>query len=259
VRIASLQLEVPDHETRSDRLRRVTSMIAELPEADLILLPEIWTVGYFSFDRYAPDAEMLSGETAVAMSEAARRKGAYLLAGSLVEADGEHLYNTSLFFDRNGELLATYRKIHLFGYGSAETRILTPGSQVVTAKTEFGTVGISTCYDLRFPELYRAQVEQGAEFLLVVSAWPYPRLHHWIPLNQVRAIENQAYLISCNCAGINQGKQYLGHSMVVDPWGATVAAGNERPAVITATVDPGLVRSCRAEFPPLQDRVLRSR
>lgn len=256
VRVAALQIDVPDTESKHERIRRVVSMIEALPDVDLILLPEIWNVGYFGFDHYASGAETATGETATAMSEAARKKGAYLAGGSFVERDGDNLYNTTLFFDRQGALLATYRKMHLFGYGSDETRLLTPGTDVVTAKTEFGIVGLSTCYDLRFPELYRAQVDRGAEIFLIVSAWPFPRVQHWVTLNQARAIENQAYLISCNCAGLNQGRQYVGHSMVTDPWGTTVAASSERPTILFATIDPEVVRSNRAEFPPLQDRVL---
>jgi predicted amidohydrolase len=256
VRVAALQIEVPDAESPAERLLRVTTKIAALPDIDLILLPEIWNVGYFNFDCYALDAEAAAGETATALAAAARGKGAYLLAGSIVERDGDNLFNLSLLFDRNGELVASYRKIHLFGYGSAETQVLTPGREVVTATTGIGTIGLSTCYDLRFPELYRQQVEQGAEYFLVVSAWPFPRLHHWVTLNHARAIENQAYLVSCNCAGMNQGRHYLGHSMVTDPWGTTVAATAERPDVLMATIDRRVVRECRAEFPALHDRVL---
>lgn len=258
MRIASLQIAVPDTESKAERLRRVTGLIESLPEVDLVLLPEIWNIGYFGFDRYAAEAEPLDGETASAMAAVAQKRGIYLLAGSFVEkaADGK-LYNTTLLLGRQGQRLAAYRKIHLFGYGSAETQILTPGREVVTAETEFGTVGLATCYDLRFPELFRAMVDRGAEIFLVASAWPFPRLHHWTTLNQARAIENQAYLISCNCAGSNLGRLYLGHSMVTNPWGAVVAASDDRPATVFAEVDVAVVRQCRAEFPPLQDRVLR--
>lgn len=256
LRVASLQLEVPDGETKAQRLERVEKLILDLPDVDLVLLPEIWNVGYFNFDAYADGAEPLDGPTMTRMSEVARRKRIYLLAGSFVERDGDGLYNTSVFFGRDGKRLATYRKIHLFGYGSAETRLLRRGDRVVTVPTEFGTVGLSTCYDLRFPELYRAQVDAGAEFFLVSSAWPFPRLGHWVTLNQARAVENEAFLISCNCAGMNQGRQYLGHSMVVDPWGTVVASAGDRPTVLRAEIDPALVRAVRAEFPPLADRVL---
>lgn len=256
VRVAALQIEVPDSESKEQRLQRVSGMIDALPDVDLILLPEIWDVGYFSFDGYAAGAEPACGPTARAMSQAARTKNAYVVAGSFVEREGDNLYNTTLLFDRQGEVIATYRKMHLFGYGSDETKLLTPGMEVVTAPTDFGTVGLSTCYDLRFPELYRAQVDQGAEYFLIVSAWPFPRLEHWNILNRARAIENQAYLISCNAAGINRGKQYVGHSAVTDPWGTPVAATSERPAVLLAEIDPEVVRSNRSDFPPLNDRVL---
>lgn len=242
IRVASLQIEVPDAESKAEQVRRVRGEIAALPEVDVVLLPEIWNVGYFGFDTYRDQAEPLGGETAAAMADAARRKGAYLLGGSIVERDGDDLFNTSLLFDRRGNLLlATYRKIHLFAYGSAETRLLTAGRDVVTVPTELGTIGLSTCYDPRFPELYRAQLGRGAELFLVVSAWPFPRLHHWVPLNQARVIENQACLISRNCAGLNQGRHYVGHSMVTDPWGAAVAGAEERPGTV---LGPSTSRWC---------------
>lgn len=256
-RCAALQIETPDTESKVQRLQRVSALIRSLPAVDLILLPEIWTTGYFTFDRYAADAEDLAGETVAILADAARDAGAYLLAGSMVERAGDALYNTSLLFNPAGELAATYRKIHLFGYGSLETQILTPGRDIVTVPTPFGVLGLSTCYDLRFPELYRAQVDRGAEMFLVVSAWPFPRLEHWLVLNRARAIENQAYVISCNCAGLNGGSRLLGHSMVTNPWGTVIAGTDDRTTVLHATLDPGVVNDCRAEFPPLRDRVLK--
>lgn len=257
VRVAALQLEIPEAERKGERLARVLSMLERLPQVDLVLLPEIWPTGYFGFETYREEAEALGGETMTAMAEAARGLGVYVLAGSMVERQGDALYNTSVMFDPTGRVLATYRKMHLFGYGSLETQLLTPGTEVVTADTAFGAVGISTCYDLRFPELYRAMVDRGAEFFLVVSAWPFPRLEHWLVLNRARAIENQAYVVACNCAGIDRGRQYLGHSMVTSPWGTVIAAADERPTVLLASLEPHQVRECREEFPPLRDRVLR--
>ena len=128
---------------------------------------------------------------------------------------------------------------------------------MVTAATDFGRVGLACCYDLRFPELFRRMVDQGAEFFLVCSAWPYPRLESWIMLNRVRALENEAFLVSSNCVGITRGKQFVGHSMVVDPWGAIVAGAGDEETVVRAEVDPGMVARVRSVFPPLRDRVLR--
>jgi predicted amidohydrolase len=127
---------------------------------------------------------------------------------------------------------------------------------VVTVQTDFGIWGLATCYDLRFPELFRAMVDQGAEAFLVCSAWPYPRLEHWLMLNRVRALENEAFLISSNCVGSSRGKHFCGHSLVVDPWGCAVAGAGDEPGIVWADVDPAAVARVRSVFPPLRDRVL---
>lgn len=258
MRIASIQLAIREGEPKEARVERALAVVRGCSGADLVLLPEIWATGYFGFDRYHEEAETLEGPLVAAAAEQARALGAWVHLGSFVErrADGSFT-NTSVLLDREGRPVATYRKIHLFGYGSAETEVLTPGTEVVTAPTDFGRVGLATCYDLRFPELFRRMVDQGAEFFLVCSAWPYPRLEHWMILNRARALENEAFLISSNCVGGGAGKQFCGHSQVVDPWGTPVASAGDEEAVVWAEVDPGYVARVREAFPPLRDRVLK--
>lgn len=257
MRIASLQLAIGDDETKEARVERAMDLVATCQGADLVLLPEIWNTGYFAFDRYRDEAETLDGPTAAAAAAQAKALGAYVHLGSFVERTPEGTFtNTSVLFDRHGHRVATYRKIHLFGFGSDETKALTPGTEVVTANTEFGRVGLATCYDLRFPELFRRMVDEGAEFFLVCSAWPYPRLEHWLMLNRVRALENEAFLVSANCVGVTRGKQFCGHSQVVDPWGAIVAASGDEETIVWADVDPSMAARVRHVFPPLRDRVL---
>jgi predicted amidohydrolase len=175
--------------------------------------------------------------------------------GSLVEKEGDRLYNTSVLIGPDGEITACYRKIHLFGYQSDETRLLTPGSDVTVAELPWGICGLSTCYDLRFPELFRRMTDRGVTVFLVTSAWPMARLAAWRLFNRARAHENLAFLISCNCAGINAGRQYAGHSMIVDPWGLVAAEGGDGEDIVTSEIDPGLAAEARAEFPALADRV----
>lgn len=257
IKVASLQLKITDDQTKEERLAYAQKQMDKVRDADLILLPEIWNIGYFSFDQYESQSETLDGPTVNAMAEKAREINAYVFAGSFVEKDGKKLYNTSVMLDKKGKILSTYRKMHLFGYGSAEAELLTPGSEIVTIKTEIGNLGLSTCYDLRFPELYRRMMERGAEIFLVTAGWPFLRVANWVALNQVRALENICYLISCNCSGINRGKQFLGHSMVVDPWGVVIAGSAEEERIVTAEIDPSLVHKIRDDFPPLRDRVLK--
>jgi predicted amidohydrolase len=256
VRIASIQLEMADRPKEAN-VAHALSMLDQVPAADLILLPEIWPCGFFAFDRYAAESEALDGPTVSVFRREASARGCHLLMGSLVERDGANLFNTTVFIGPGGEIIARYRKIHLFGYQSDETKLLTPGQEAVVVDTPWGRTGFSTCYDLRFPELFRRLVDRGAEIFLVASAWPLARIEAWRLFNRARAHENLAFLISCNCAGENAGKRYGGHSMVVDPWGKVLAEGGEGGAIVTAEIDSAQVERARAEFPALADRVLR--
>ncbi|MGO0061248.1 carbon-nitrogen family hydrolase [Brevibacillus fluminis] len=255
--VASVQVEIKDDETKEQRIQRVESTLDTLEGYDLIVLPEIWATGYFSFDRYTEEAEPMDGPFVARFSAKAKALGAYLFAGSFVESDGDKFYNTSVMFDPQGRQIASYRKIHLFRYGSDEGKLLTRGDDITVVDTSFGKVGLATCYDLRFPELFRRQVDRGAELLLVTSAWPHRRLMHWNLFNQVRALENQCYLIASNCAGTTRGTLLGGHSQVVDPWGVVIASGGEQEAIVKAQIDLGQIAHIRETFPQLKHRVLR--
>ncbi|CCG02354.1 Putative amidase [Blastococcus saxobsidens DD2] len=174
-------------------------MVADAAGADLVVLPELWLPGYFAFDSYADLAEPLHGDTVEAAREWARRLGCHLHMGSVLERDElGHLHNTAVMIGPGGDILHTYRKIHVFGYKSREAELLTPGEQVSAVTTGLGRLGTTTCYDLRFPELYRGLVDDGAETIVVCSAWPAARLAHWRLFTSARAVEEQVVLIACN-------------------------------------------------------------
>jgi predicted amidohydrolase len=254
MRIASIQLSVVEDD-KAAAVDKAVGLIRRCKGADLVILPEIWTVGFLSFDHYIPEAEDRYGPTLTAMREAAREIGAHLHAGSFVEKDGDRCFNSSYLISPDGDILANYRKIHLFGYKSRETEILTPGESITVVETPLGNIGMATCFDLRFPELFRAMVDKGAEIFLICSAWPYPRLEHWLMLNRVRAMENQCFLISANCTGLNRGVQFVGHSMVTDPWGTVLAGGGDKEIIIQTEIDLADLRAARQEFPGLASRV----
>ncbi|MGE5255641.1 MAG: carbon-nitrogen family hydrolase [Hyphomicrobiales bacterium] len=256
MKVASLQLEMADR-PKEKNVGNALALIERVPEVDLILLPEIWPCGFFAFDRYARDGEPLDGPTVTAFRQKAAERRCYILMGSLVERDVDGLFNTTVFIGPGGDLVARYRKIHLFGYQSDETRLLTPGKEVVMVDAPWGRTGFSTCYDLRFPELFRLMVDRGAEIFLIPSAWPLARIEAWRLFNRARAHENLAFLASCNCAGENTGKRYGGHSMIVDPWGKVLAEGGEGGEIVTAEIDVGEAARARKEFPALADRVFR--
>lgn len=221
---------------------------------ELIVLPEIWNVGYFAFDQYREAAEPIDGPTMQRLQGLAAELDVYLHTGSIVEVDGGDYYNTSALIDPDGEVLDTYRKIHLFGYDSREQQLLTPGERVTAIETQFGTVGLTTCYDLRFPALYRALLEAGVDLMLVCSAWPQARLDHWQLLTRTRALESQVMLAAANLAGTNAGVELAGRSCIVDPTGVPVADAGTGTGTVLAEFDPSAVAAAREEFPVLDDR-----
>lgn len=237
MKLALAQLDI-EHGDVEGNVERAVEVIAEAAtqNADLVCLPEIFNLGYFAFAEYASAAEGLSGPTLSRISETAADHGINVLAGTVVEdlapsasapetADvprpaDEGLSNTAVLFDRNGTRRAIYRKHHLFGYESDESELLVPGEDPTSGICEIEgfTVGITTCYDLRFPELYRELIEQGVSLVLVPSAWPYPRVEHWMTLSRARAIENQVYVATINGSAEYKGTRLLGRSSVFDPW-----------------------------------------
>ncbi len=254
MKIGIIQLAIDDSKSKREKLEYVGKMIDGLRGTDLVVLPEVWNLGFFAFADYRSQSEPLQGETISFLSSRAAENGCYIFTGSLIERRGDRYYNTCALLDRKGAVLGQYSKMHLFGYGSAEGEILTPGDEITVVPTEFGQVGLCICYDLRFPELYRKMVDLGAEFIINCAAWPYPRVEHWTLLNQARAVENLSYIISCGCAGSSQGKAFIGRSMVIDPWGTVVASASERENVLKVEIDPALVKAVRDEFPALRDR-----
>jgi predicted amidohydrolase len=256
LKIASIQMDVSDRLPQDNRTR-AAALIDRAAGSDLIVLPELWNVGYFSFDKYQIGSETAEGETIEMIRAKAREHRVCIMSGSIIEREGDNLFNTNYLIDSEGKILGKYRKIHLFGFGSKEKQLLTAGTDVVALRTAFGCVGLSTCYDLRFPELFRSMLEMGAEVFIVSSAWPKARLNHWILFNQARALENLSFLISANCVGVSGGVELAGHSMVVDPYGNPIADAGESEAIMTATIDLKEVSKARSEFPAVEDRVLR--
>ena len=235
--------------------------------ADLAALPEVWTY-MGSARRHREVAEAVPGPTSEWLAETARRRSMWILGGSILEAgDDGAVFNTSLLFDRNGELVARYRKIHLFDVDLPgqppirESFTYTPGEEVVTAETEFGRAGLSICYDVRFPELYRALVTGGAEVLFVPSAFTAETgKDHWDVLIRARAIESQAFVVAPAQWGTwgppEQNRRCFGNSLVVDPWGRVVVRAPDGVGVALADLDLEDVRRVRERLPALRHRRL---
>jgi predicted amidohydrolase len=247
---------------RAANLERATTLVREAAArgARLVVLPEVFAWRGPRSEE-GPVAEPIPGPTTDRMGALARDLGVHLCAGSVLErAPGEpRPYNTSCVFDPTGKLVARYRKVHLFDVdlpGRAtvrESEARAPGDEVVTAPTALGTLGLSICYDLRFPELYRRLSRAGAEVLLVPSAFTYPTgAAHWEVLCRARAIENQCYLVAADQTGTSpHGHADWGDSLIVDPWGRVLARAGDGEGVVTAEIDPAVLARVRRELPCL--------
>jgi predicted amidohydrolase len=254
--VACLQLRPPSSDLTLDaHVAAVVQELEELAPVDLVVLPELWATGYFRFDRYASVAQTRNGVIVTALAAAAQRLGAYVVGGSFVErADSGALQNTSFVVDPAGDVIGWYPKTHVFGYGSREAELIEPGSGPVTVQTELGRLGVAICYDLRFPELFRALVDQRADLIVVPAAWPMERVEDWRLLTRVRALENQVFVVACNGAGRDAGVELGGHTTIIDPRGTALIEADDRPGTVRATIDMGDVETWRATFPALADR-----
>ena len=203
------------------------------------------------------------------LSAASKRYGLWIIAGSMPlsapEIDSERVFGACPVYDPSGKAQAIYRKIHLFDVDLAasqesyrESRSMVPGDEVVTADTPCGRVGLTICYDLRFPELYRQLVDDGATLFTVPAAFTSTTGEaHWQPLLRARAIENLAYVVAAGQYGEHpDGRSTYGHSLIIDPWGRILAEAADGNCHVAADIDPGLPTKLRSEFPALKNRRL---
>jgi len=230
---------------------------ARTARADLLCLPEMCTTGF----QWRRNRELLptTGDTLASVGEMARGRG-IAIAGSFLEALGDgRMANTLHLFDASGAVILRYPKIHCFTV-FGEDRHIDPGTKVASGELKGRVIGASICYDLRFPELYRALMSRGVAIQLVPSAFPHPRLAHWRHLLRARAIENQMFVVATNQCG-REGiggrageVRYLGHSSVIDPWGETLFEADEKPCAHTVDLDFREVAAAREKMPALADR-----
>lgn len=257
MRASLIQIAVDPDESVNSRRARAASLVREQQGVDLVVLPELWPVGAFAYQSFEDEAESPAGPTYDVMAKAASDAGVWLHAGSVVEkAPDGTLFNTSLVISPSGELVRTYRKIHRFGFDKGEAVMMGAGDELVTVALPGLTMGLATCYDLRFPELFRGLVDAGAQVFVIPAGWPARRREHWTLLARARAVENQAYVLACGTAGTHAGVEQAGHSIVVDPWGEVLAEAGPDEEVLTVELDPAKVATTREQFPVLKDRLL---
>ena len=231
--------------------------------ADLVALPEKWNAIGTTEQLHAAAEPLEGGESVAAMADWSRRHGITLVGGSISEQrEGrEKLSNTSLVFGPDGELLGLYRKIHLFdvevgGVTYRESEAEEPGGEPVVVRGEGWPVGLTVCYDVRFPELYRILALEGAELVTVPAHFTTPTgKDHWHVLLRARAIENQCYIAAPAQFGMTRpGKPSYGRSLIVDPWGVVLAQAPDEETVISAELDRARLRWVREKLPSLKNR-----
>jgi predicted amidohydrolase len=264
MRVAVCQLNARDDRRTNLATARELLDRAAAAGADLAVLPEY--VDYLGPATGSPEPEPVDGPVATFFADAARELRMWVHAGSFHELgpDPARTFNTSLVFDRAGTLAAVYRKIHLYDVeipgrvSYQESRTVAPGAETVVTEVDGVPVGLSICYDLRFPELYRRLAVAGASVLVVPAAF---MLHtgrdHWEILLRARAIENQCYVVAAAQIGDHDpGRTCFGRSMVVDPWGTILAQAPDTVGVTVADLDPARLDRIRLELPSLANRRL---
>ncbi len=260
LRVTVVQLAAgQDLESNLTRLKHVLSGIGA---TDIIALPEVFAIRGSDQD-YRANAQALNGPLVTLLAATARRHNAWVLAGSLIEASDGKCYNTSLLLNRGGDTVAAYRKMHLFeaeldsGRTIRERDIYEAGNTPVMADLEGWRCGLTICYDLRFPELFRHYSAQGAHLFFVPSNFTqHTGKDHWEVLLRARAIENQCFVVAPNQCGINPHSRVesYGNSMVVGPWGEILARLEEGEQAATVTIDLHDIHRTRRRIPALEHR-----
>ncbi|MFS0646073.1 carbon-nitrogen hydrolase family protein [Siminovitchia sp. 179-K 8D1 HS] len=258
MKVAAVQLNSKSDKQKN--LQKISTFINQAARdgAELVSLPEYCNFLGEDHEKVSHAEHIPEGETTTFLSELAIRHQIFIHVGSIVEKyNEEKSYNTSFVIDPNGKLLNKYRKIHLFdieikGLPSyKESNTIQSGESPAMVQLPFGKAGLSICYDLRFPELYRNYALHGARILFIPAAFTrYTGMLHWEVLLRARAIENQCYVIAAGQFGSYlPGKENYGNSMIIDPWGTVITRASEGEGVIIADIQKDIIHSARESIP----------
>jgi len=247
------QMNIVHGEVKTN-FRNAGRLIAEASrrKSNIIVLPELWSTGY-DLENAQEHADELNKGMFNNMSKVATQ---YKIAivGSILEKRGETITNSATFFSPQGRMMGVYRKIHLFRLFEEE-KYLDEGNAPLVMDLPWGPTGLSICYDLRFPELYRTYaVDDQAKLIFVSAEWPLVRLEHWRALLIARAIENQCFIVATNSCGETGGTVFAGHSMIIDPWGKIIVEAGEDEQLLTVNIDLDEVDNVRSQIPVFEDR-----
>ncbi|MBR6114426.1 MAG: carbon-nitrogen hydrolase family protein [Oscillospiraceae bacterium] len=261
------KIAVVQMDSRNDKGANLRAACARIDEAaaagaKLVSFPEVMNLSGENIGE-GGGHEPIPGYTTEKLMAKAREHGIYIHSGSFAEEiPGEtRAYNTSVIIDPNGEIIATYRKLHTFdvtlpdGSVQDESARIRPGDEIVTVDTALGKMGMSICYDIRFGEMYRLMALEGAQVIFTPASFTMATgKDHWEPILRTRAIENGCYIVAADQFGQKARFPAFGNSMVIDPWGTIIARGGERADLIYAEIDLDYLDAVRARIPSLKNR-----
>ncbi|WP_449539566.1 carbon-nitrogen family hydrolase [Ferdinandcohnia sp. Marseille-Q9671] len=254
LKIACIQYDIQFGKPQEnfDLVTKEIDKLMKQENPDIILLPELWTTGY-DLTRLDEIADENGDGAKTIIKKLAQQHSVNIIAGSVAKKTKNGVTNTMFVFNREGELVSEYSKLHLFQLMDEHLYL-----QAGDAKGDFSIENIPAagviCYDIRFPEWIRAHTTNGAEVLFVVAEWPLPRLEHWRALLLSRAIENQCYVVACNRSGSDPNNQFAGHSMIIDPWGNIISEAGIEATTLIGEIELSKVKEVRKQIPIFQDR-----
>ncbi len=236
MKIALVQMEVLE-KNKAGNVEKACKLLKEAaPQADIAVLPEIWTTGY-SLGHLSKEAEYLNGPVIEEVRRIAAGNNCAVVAGSIPLRKGDgNVYNTTVVIDKKGEIVFCYSKLHLFSMFN-EQRFFKQGNDFNTYELEGVTCASTICYDLRFPELYRHMALKGAKIIFVPAEWPKIRGGIWDLFTRARALENHTFIVGVNCAGKFHDQKFYGHSAVIDPFGRELAVCGEEEEIAYCDID----------------------
>ncbi len=254
MKVSVIQMDVKFNDSsynylKAEELIRKTS----LEKPDVICLPETWNLGFFPKENLSEICDKNGEKTKNFIGNLAKELSVNIVAGSVINLKDNKIYNTSLIFNKEGECVAEYDKIHLFS-PMDEHHYFESGKNLVTFELNGIKCGIIICYDLRFLELIRSLALKGISVLFVVAQWPLVRKEHWEILNKARAIENQIYVVSTNACGLVGETKFGGHSLIVNPSGKVLISASENETIMTANLDFEFLKQMRATINVYNDR-----
>ncbi len=240
----------PEWEKVEDNISAIESILSkEASDENILIFPEMTLTGFtMESEKFAEELDGTGTKYFISLAERLKK---HLFCG-LIEKEDEKIYNTLVHFDDNGLIQARYRKIHPFSYAKENNYYDSTKETIITKIDQIG-IGLSVCYDLRFPELYRFYAKEKVEIMINIANWPVKRIEHWKQLLKARAIENQCYMIGVNRVGTDPFNEYNGRSAVYDPMGEEIIMCDEREGLFTCEFDLTKVEKTRNKLPFLND------